>query len=417
MELSFQIDNEEDIQYLKSVENSKINDLLKTAVTIGLKSIQLSEVTMDCNSYIDPIKDIVHQSMESNRLKIEDIDEKLDSILYIRANSTKKGRLSENICYIALSQQYPTWEFNDMTQIGHQGDCHAINTPIGDILYEFKNYSYNVNKEQIRKFHLDLENTGIKFGVFVSNTSGIVGKKNLEWEIIKNDTIVVYISNSGINGFGSILGTEFLLAMNQYKIIDNDWNIVINSDKLELHNNLQVLFEQYKINISLMNKFKKSLSEYRDKMNHSISELEKDIYMISNDCDMIFDKMLIITKNTENNTIIIDKLEIDEYIKQYSIHKNIANMLKELENLLVCKNNYEFKYSQKEIIIYNSKVKGKIIILKDKLKIQIFDYSLPIINFDPILESCKDKIITIEMNSKNIPSIITILKLRFLLNE
>ena len=34
----------------------------------------------------------------------------------------------------------------------------------------------NINRDQIYKFHRDLEYTGIKYGIFVSNTSGIVGK-------------------------------------------------------------------------------------------------------------------------------------------------------------------------------------------------------------------------------------------------
>ena len=117
----------------------------------------------------------------------EEIDDKLDALLHIRTNSSRKGRLSEDLCIRRLSQQYPDWDFSDVTYVGHEGDCRAISSPIGDILYEFKSYDTNVNKEQLKKFYKDLETTGIKLGIFVSNTSGIVGKKDLEWEIIKGD--------------------------------------------------------------------------------------------------------------------------------------------------------------------------------------------------------------------------------------
>ena len=112
--------------------------------------------------------------------------------------SFPNGKLSEDLCYRTLTINYPTWEFTDVTQVGHEGDCRAKNTPIGEILYEFKSYDYNINKEQIYKFHKDLETTGINYGIFVSNTSGIVGKENLEWEFIQDNKLVVYISNAKI---------------------------------------------------------------------------------------------------------------------------------------------------------------------------------------------------------------------------
>ena len=47
MNLNFTINNEEDIQYLEKIEQNKLEDLLKTCISIGLKSIQMSEVNMD----------------------------------------------------------------------------------------------------------------------------------------------------------------------------------------------------------------------------------------------------------------------------------------------------------------------------------------------------------------------------------
>ena len=42
--------------------------------------------------------------------------------------------------------------FLDVSQIGYEGDCRAFETPIGQILYEFKNYDHNVNRDQVSKF-------------------------------------------------------------------------------------------------------------------------------------------------------------------------------------------------------------------------------------------------------------------------
>ena len=147
MNINLEIINEEDIQYLNGFDQDKQNKILKTAITIGLKSIQMSEVKMDCHSYIDPIRNIIVESTEINTNQIQNIDNKLDSLLNIKTNSSRKGRLSENLCIRRLIQQYPEWEFNDVALIGHEGDCRAI-SPIGEILYEFKSYNTNVRKNK-----------------------------------------------------------------------------------------------------------------------------------------------------------------------------------------------------------------------------------------------------------------------------
>ena len=139
MNILIQLINEEDISFLDHFQDEKRDHILRTAISIGLKSIQMSEVNMDCHSYIDPIKNIISESTNENSNQIQEIDNKLDALLHIRTNSSRKGRLAEDLCIHRLIQQYPEWEFKDVTYVGHEGDCRAI-TPIGEILYEFKSY-------------------------------------------------------------------------------------------------------------------------------------------------------------------------------------------------------------------------------------------------------------------------------------
>ena len=97
MNINLELYNDEDIKYLNQFTEKK-EDLLRTAITIGLKSIQMSEVNMNCNSYLEPIREIITESPDDNRDKINMIDDKLDALLHIRTNSSRKGRLSENLC-------------------------------------------------------------------------------------------------------------------------------------------------------------------------------------------------------------------------------------------------------------------------------------------------------------------------------
>ena len=74
MDLSLKITNEEDIKYLSKLSENKKNEIIRTAISIGLKSLQMSEVKMDCHSYIDPIREINTESSEINTDKIDIID-------------------------------------------------------------------------------------------------------------------------------------------------------------------------------------------------------------------------------------------------------------------------------------------------------------------------------------------------------
>ena len=59
MDLNFSITNEEDIKFLEKTKISDRVNILQTAISIGFKSIQMSETRLDCHSYIDPIKQMI----------------------------------------------------------------------------------------------------------------------------------------------------------------------------------------------------------------------------------------------------------------------------------------------------------------------------------------------------------------------
>ena len=77
MNLNFTIDNPEDIQFLKNYDDYTKNIILKSAITIGLRSIQMGETNLDCKSYLNPI------------LEISDLTTK-KSFYFIKYNEFKK---------------------------------------------------------------------------------------------------------------------------------------------------------------------------------------------------------------------------------------------------------------------------------------------------------------------------------------
>jgi len=392
MDISFHIDNNDDIHYLQNIPKEKMNDILQTSLSIGLKSIQMSHMSINYESYLNPIIDIA----DTTNHKINDIDDKLNSFLHLQSNSSKKGELSENICRKLLAKKYPDWEFNDVSHDSYSGDCRAINTSIGDILYEFKNYDTNVNREQVLKFHRDLEYTGIQYGIFVSNTSGIVGRKNVEWEIINHNKIVVYVSNIGYNGYGCIIGTELLLALVKINIMNlSKMNYYHNYQIDLLKNNLIELTDNYKNNLEDLTKHKYLIKEQKTKINLCLELLEKSIFEIELQQSSIFKRIFSLINDIKN-----DKLTLQP-----------VNHLSELDNFnkLVIKCSEIFLLHHHDIFIDNNEIyyqKNDIIIAFTKHMKSKIELIFPILNnciqLDLKYEKIKKNDIIIELKDNSL---------------
>lgn len=399
MKLLFELLNQEDIKYIESFNEPKRDEILRTAITIGLKSIQMSEVNMDCHSYFDPLKNIIETSTIENKEKICDIDDKLDALLHIRTNSSRKGRLSEDLCIQRLIQRYPTWDISDVTYIGHEGDCRA-KTPFGEILYEFKSYDTNVNREQLNKFYKDLENTGIKYGIFVSNTSGIVGKKDLEWEIINKDTLVIYISNTGFNGQGCIMATELLIALIENNIMkqENHWLLYQNYETDNIYRNLVDSLDDYRSNNEMIYKLRKHIKEYRNRNNIMIDNLESEIFQLSLNTENTFSKILGLVQCIKSKQKIIKTFDFDDFIVKHNFNDKFILYLKELYKIIenlgliihTCDN--EWLIFKEDLEIAKTKI------LKSKIQLCISHYPEKLNDFNPQYEEFKDKKIIITLN-------------------
>jgi len=396
--IKFQVVNKEDINYLKKVNLSEKSKILQTALSIGLKSIQMSEVKMDCHSYIDPIKGLISDSTEQHKETLFSIENKLDDLLHIKTNSSRKGKLSEDICRNILIKNYPSWNFLDVSQIGYEGDCRAFETPVGQILYEFKNYDHNVNRDQVTKFIRDLEHTNIKYGIFVSNTSGIVGKKNIEWEII-NDKLVVYVSNMGLSGYGCIIGTELLLSLISINILDKDknWILFQNIEMNDILESISECIDKLRKNTENYTKHKQLICDQRIKINQCIDVLEKNAF----DCLLELNNTMntIIKKTKDINTeinIINSNFDSELFLKKHEnekfklLFKKLIQLCKNCE--LSNSNNSLLVKKDKNIIFYTKNTKIKI-----NLNFPIRDKKI-MINFD--YETVKGKEIIIELKDE-----------------
>ena len=401
MELRFTIHAQEDIEYIQSMDNDKKNQLLETALSIGLKSIQMSEVNLDCHSYIDPIQKIVSDTIHIQSNQIHQIDEKLNNLMHIKSNSSRKGDLSENICRSLLNQKYPQWVFNDVSQENYQADCRAIESSIGPILYEFKHYETNINREQISKFHRDLEYTGINYGVFVSNTSGIVGKKNIEWEM-EGKKLIIYVSNIGMNGYGCILGTELLLALVENNIHQKDekWILYQNYELSDILDHLIDSIDMYKNNIEQISKHKYLIQDYRTKLNTLTDQLEKSIFQIELDSNLTFKKIMNLVESINSEKKVLQKLTVDEDFLTTIENKKHKSLFQQCIQISQMKE-HDIYLKDKELIIQkDDRMIAYTKTLKTRLEL-IFPIYNKLISVDLTYERIKKNEIIIELKDNH----------------
>ena len=201
---------------LKSMELKReyIHDLqliLNTNNTNAIKPMlmEYTEILQDKTKLvIDDKMNTLNNSIEnmksihiiSNEKQIE-IDKRVSEVLKKFDSSTKKGNMSEMILYNIIKTVYPEHQLKIVNTTKETGDILLTrdNKPI--ILIENKEYTQDVRQTEVDKFIRDINSQNCS-GIFVSQTSSIVYKKDFEIAIYGNN-IGVYIGNAN-NDINSI---------------------------------------------------------------------------------------------------------------------------------------------------------------------------------------------------------------------
>jgi hypothetical protein len=298
MDVSFRIENPEDIAFLTK-KAEEISDYLKASVSIGLKSIQMGEVRLDCHSYIDPIRETVDTINE----RVQGVEDRFNEVFHLRKNSSRKGRATENITLDALRERYKGTVFLDVAKEGYGGDCRG-KFEFGDVLYECKDYESLVGNSEITKFYRDLEHTGVKYGIFVSNNSRITGKRQVEWEL-HDGRIAVFVSEMGPSGIGSLIATEFLIALSQHVVTEGNQHFVIANDvNLDaFQRNLCLSIEEYRRNHEKLTRVRSLFKNQLEKMKSMNDDIDRELYKCLLDQESLFERMLSLTREIREQSV------------------------------------------------------------------------------------------------------------------
>ena len=368
MNINIDIDNIEDIAYLKSISEKDYEDILKTAISIGIKSIEMSKTYMSGNSYFDPLKNIIEDSNLENKNELLEISNMLKDLMNIKNNSSRKGKLGESLAMNSLVKKYPNWRIDDTTGTSHEADLFAYSDDYGKILYEIKTYSTNVGKKEIEKFKNDVMTTNSNYGIFISQTSGIVGKKMMDYEIY-NGKILIYVACAGLNGHGIEFGTEFLISLITSGCLEKK-TIIKNKeveDVLKIINDNMLELDECINNFS---RTKSQLHDMRTIINGQIDLLHKHLIEYEIQGKNIYMKILDVIKNNYDYDDIIlcrEEEKIQDYIitlgDKGNILNTIMNKIKDNNYILALDNNKDILYIYKD-----DNIICKIVIEENELK-------------------------------------------------
>jgi len=174
--------------------------------TNNLVVAQNEKVIKSMDYHTDSIK--YELNTIQDKLKDIDIDKKLDKfsviiedLLGISSSSAKKGQISENMVYTMLRNKFKDYAIEETRHNSHTGDGRIdipYDNKIVKVMIEIKNYAKTVDNDEIEKLLYDMKHTGIKYSLFISLKSGIVGKKQMaiqEFNYHGEKYTVVYIPN------------------------------------------------------------------------------------------------------------------------------------------------------------------------------------------------------------------------------
>lgn len=245
--------------------------------------------------------------------------------------SSSKGQHGENIVFDLIIDRFKDIQIENTSKIPHHGDIQLTLQNHEKIIVEVKNYNNTINQEQIDKLKFDMKFCSIKFALFMSLNSGIVGRKRFELETFYFNKSNYYILYLPYCMHKSIPTRKYIITHNSY-----DESIFNLSTKLEF--SLCIL---------------QSISDSIIKFNYQ-NIINTDFDYLINELNSFFDEF----KSVKNSCYKLEeniKKNIESHlniIKEYEF--NIKNKINTLIIKKLNKKNISRYYQKDKIIIKNS---------------------------------------------------------------
>lgn len=199
--------------------SGRLEQVLENKIT-GLK--ETTNANRDIiNTQISGLK----ATTNANREIINSQNDTLNSLLKRFENSSKKGKMSENLLNNVLAEVYPLAEIEDVGKTKETGDIMMLRKSKPKILVENKDWTRAIVNAEVQKFVRDVEIQKCH-GLFLSQNVGICSRDNYEINILEGNLVTVYIHNVNYDPEKIRVGVD---------IIDNISEILKEIDVLEIN--------------------------------------------------------------------------------------------------------------------------------------------------------------------------------------
>lgn len=194
---------------ISNILDTKYSQLITNLQQPILSYISSSEERLSVN--LNQIKDSSINQGKMNE-KIHDFLNKYNTNVSINI-----GKIGEDKLYTILNSLFPAADVENTSGKSKYGDFILKRQNMIDILFENKQYTNNVPKDEVFKFIRDCDENNFS-GIMVSNTSGIATKNNFQIDI-HDKNILIYLHNAHYNE--DLIYTAVNLIDYLYKALSN----------------------------------------------------------------------------------------------------------------------------------------------------------------------------------------------------
>ena len=265
--------NEDTAKLAKSMNSEKsLHDFIlsfESKYNLMMQSIQqpLYSFVTASEDRLSKNMDILKESSSNSLLTQSKLFDELNEFLNKYKGSSNKGKFGEqNLCAV-LNSIFQNAEITKTTGTKASGDFIMKRCEKPTILFENKEYDYNIPKDEIAKFIRDIENQNMN-GIFISQHSGISFKQNFQIDINKGN-VLVYIQNCEYSVDKIKIAVDIIdsLSFKIQELNTDEENNVISKEVLDDIN------EEYQAFITQKENMITTLKDFQKKMTTQIEDL------------------------------------------------------------------------------------------------------------------------------------------------
>jgi len=258
--LAKNMNNDKSLQEFINNFETKYNSMMQTIQQPLYTFFTASENRINQNI------DVLKENSTNALLSQTKLQEELGEFLGKYNVSANKGKFGEENLSTILNSIYQNAEIKNTTGIKSSGDFIMKRLDKPTIMFENKEYKHNIDKEEIAKFILDIENQNTH-GIFISQYSGIAFKQNYQIDIHKGN-VLIYIQNCEYSPDKIRIAVDIIdnLSSKIKDLNEDDDNNTISKELLDsINEEYQTYIQQKESMMTVLKDFsKKMISQIED---------------------------------------------------------------------------------------------------------------------------------------------------------